>query len=69
LSTTTRTVRFTKEEIRDIESFLKQNPFFDFSALTRLAVAEYIRNPKLQVTPINLPQTKKKIIKQENSHV
>jgi oligoribonuclease (3'-5' exoribonuclease) len=51
-NTTTRTVRFTAKEIEEIEVFLHENPFFDFSTLTRLAVAEFIRHPKLQVKAI-----------------
>jgi len=60
LENQSRTVRFTKEEVRDIERFLRKNPFFDFSALTRLAVAEFIRNPKFQVKSIDeLSKSKK----------
>ncbi len=51
-STTTRTVRFNKKEMNDIEDFLRRNSFFDFSNQIRVAVAEYIRNPKLQINPI-----------------
>jgi len=67
--TTTRTVRFTPEELRDIESFIKKNSFLDFSTLTRLAIAEYIRHPTLQISPIDPKRIKTKNARSGDSHV
>jgi len=47
-----RTVRFKETDLELIEEFLKKNPFFDFSSLTRLAVLEFIKKPTLQITPV-----------------
>lgn len=48
----TRTVRFSIEEDAQISAFLKRNPLFDFSALTRAAIAEFIQNPKVKIVGI-----------------
>lgn len=47
-----RTVRFTEEDIKDIEAFLMANPVFDFSTLVRISIKDFIRNPKLEVRGI-----------------
>lgn len=47
-----RTVRFTEAEIKDISDFLDRNPFFDFSTLARLAIGEFVRNPRFIIQPI-----------------
>ena len=57
-----RTVRFRKEEIRTIEEFLFKNPFFDFSTLTRLAISEFIKNPRIQVLPVRQKKPAKKTV-------
>ena len=49
----TRTVRFKKDELKLIDQFLEKNPFFDFSSLARLAIKQFIREPKFDVTPVN----------------
>lgn len=50
--TTSRTVRFTKEELKAIEQFLEQNPFFDFSTLTRVAIKAFLEDPKLPLRAV-----------------
>lgn len=52
MSGLTRTVRFKASELAQIERFLEQNPIFDFSSLTRLALYQFIKNPQLKVTPL-----------------
>lgn len=47
-----RTVRFGEKEAQRIEAFLRKNPFLDFSTLTRLAIARFIENPKLDLRPV-----------------
>lgn len=47
-----RTVRFDKKELARIEEFLKANPFFDFSTLTRLAIQRFIENPDMKINAI-----------------
>lgn len=48
----TRTVRFKKEELDQIDEFLSRNPFFDFSTLTRVAITRFITNPELPLEPV-----------------
>lgn len=50
--TTPRTVRFAQNELHEIEAFLRQNQFLDFSNLTRLAIAAFIRNPQIKIHPM-----------------
>ncbi len=52
METVSRTIRFNSEDIELIDEFLDKNTFLDFSSLTRLALMEFIKNPKLQITPI-----------------
>jgi len=68
-TTKTRTVRLTTEELSDIENFLKKNQFLDFSTLTRLAVAQFIRNPILPVSPLEPKKFKTKVVRQRIAHV
>ena len=67
--TTTRTVRFPPEELQDIETFLKKNKFLDFSTLSRLAIAEFIRNPKLEINPIVERNQKTKTLRLGDANV
>ena len=48
----TRAIRFPKEEERQIEEFLEQNPFFDFSTLARMAILDFIKNPKITIKAV-----------------
>jgi hypothetical protein len=48
----TRAIRFTDQEEKQIQEFLKQNPFFDFSNLARAAILKFIQEPTLSLKPI-----------------
>jgi hypothetical protein len=58
-SNKTRTVRFSDQDIERIERFLLQNPFLDFSSLSRLAIMHFIERPRLDVKPLRAPSRKK----------
>ena len=58
-----RGVRFSDEEEELIEEFLKRNPFIDFSTLSRIAILEFIKNPQINLIPVE------KSLKRENDHV
>lgn len=45
--TKTRAIRFSQNEEKLIQEFLKQNPFFDFSTLARTAITTFIQDPRL----------------------
>lgn len=45
----TRTIRFSEQDIRDIERFLKENQIFDFSTLARVAIRRFIENPNIEI--------------------
>ena len=47
-----RTVRFKKDEADLIDRFLESNAFLDFSTLSRIAIMQFIRDPRLQLRPI-----------------
>jgi hypothetical protein len=57
----TKAVRFSKDEEEKINLFLNENKFFDFSTLARIAIIQFIENPKLEIKPI-------KNIKNEITH-
>jgi uncharacterized protein YggT (Ycf19 family) len=41
-----RGIRFTDKEEAQIEEFLIKNPLLDFSTMVRMAILEFIKNPK-----------------------
>lgn len=47
-----RAIRFTDHEQELIEEFLKNNPLFDFSSLARMAILDFIHNPKVKIRPV-----------------
>jgi hypothetical protein len=51
-----RGVRFTEQEETLIEEFLKKNPFFDFSTLSKVAILEFIKRPSINFTPVTQKQ-------------
>jgi hypothetical protein len=55
----TRAVRLSDKEERQIEEFLNANPFFDFSTLARMAILEFIKNPKITIQPIKQTSQRK----------
>jgi hypothetical protein len=53
MASITRTVRFEKEEAILIDNFLAQNKFLDFSTLARLAISQFMQNPKISIKPVS----------------
>jgi hypothetical protein len=49
----TRAIRFSEMEDLKIIEFLERNTFFDFSTLSRLAILEFIQNPRLTIIPVS----------------
>ena len=52
MTTKTRAIRFTLDEEKKITEFLNQNSFFDFSALARTAILNFIESPTVSIKPI-----------------
>jgi hypothetical protein len=52
MAKTVRTVRFTEDELKRIDLFLKQNPVFDFSRLVRHALDQFLENPGMTIRPV-----------------
>lgn len=50
--TKTRAIRFSENEEKLIQEFLKQNPFFDFSSLARTAIVTFIQDPRLSLKAV-----------------
>ena len=59
----TKAVRFSDKEDKAIKDFLKKNPFFDFSTIARMAILNFIENPKVDFIPtkINNKENNKRI--------
>lgn len=53
-----RGVRFTEQEEKLIDEFIRKNPFFDFSTLAKVAILEFIRKPAINFTPVGLNSKK-----------
>lgn len=53
-----RGVRFTEQEEKLIDEFLKKNTFFDFSTLAKVAILEFVRQPQIRFTPVGKPLRK-----------
>jgi len=47
-----KSIRLTEEEAYEIESFLNENPLFDFSTVARMALRDFIRRPIVRVKPL-----------------
>lgn len=52
-----RGVRFSSDEEALIEEFLLRNPMLDFSMLAKVAIMNFIKQPKLSLKPVG-PQKK-----------
>ena len=50
----TKAVRFSEKEIEAINEFLKNNPYFDFSTVARMAIFKFIENPSIELLPTKL---------------
>lgn len=57
----TRAIRFSDQEEKQIQEFLKQNPFFDFSNLARAAIIKFIENPSIELKSVRLKNQAKKV--------
>lgn len=55
-----RAIRFSNNDIEDIDTFIQKNPMFDFSSLTRIAIRTFIENPKIDLTAISSSRIGKK---------
>jgi hypothetical protein len=60
-------VRLSETEEKLVQEFLKGNPFFDFSTLTRIAVLRFIEKPELSLKPVKKDKQVQK--KRRDSHV
>lgn len=49
----TRAIRLSDIDNKLINEFLKKNSFFDFSSLARTAILNFIRQPSIQIEPVN----------------
>ena len=60
MSNKARAVRFSDQEEKEIQEFLKMNPLLDFSTLARMAISQFMKSPKFEITPLNNSLIKKK---------
>jgi superfamily I DNA/RNA helicase len=44
-----KAIRFTDKEYEEIQEFLEDNPLFDFSSLTKFAIASFLNNPQITI--------------------
>ena len=63
----TKAVRLSDEEMKRIERFLEQNPFFDFSTLARLAIAGFMESPTVQIRPLESIKPKRRAHAEEGT--
>ncbi len=52
MATKPRAVRFSSEDEDLIQEFLELNPFLDFSTLARMAILQFMKNPKFEILPL-----------------
>lgn len=50
----TKAIRFSDKEDKAIKEFIKNNPYFDFSTIARMAILKFIENPQLELKPSKL---------------
>jgi hypothetical protein len=55
-----RGVRFTPKEEALIEEFLEKNPLLDFSTLAKIAILDFVRKPKINLTAVGAQVQKEK---------
>lgn len=63
-----RGVRFTDQEEALIDDFLKNNPMLDFSMMVKLAVFDFIKNPRLKLNAIKQTGKDKSHARQPTKH-
>jgi hypothetical protein len=61
-----RTVRFTSQEDAVIDAFLKKNPIFDFSTLTKTAIFRFVEKPELILKAV---RKEKPVSRRRDTHV
>ncbi|WP_419172630.1 hypothetical protein [Halobacteriovorax sp.] len=54
----TKAVRFSDKEDNAIKEFLKNNPYFDFSTVARMAILKFIENPEINLVPTKVEDKK-----------
>jgi hypothetical protein len=54
----TKAVRFSDKEDKAIKEFLKNNPYFDFSTIARMAILKFIENPEIKLIPTKFDDKK-----------
>ena len=54
-----RGVRFSEQEEILINEFLKNNPFFDFTTLSKVAILNFINHPVIELKAVNNSQSDK----------
>lgn len=57
----TKAVRFSKEDEKLIQEFLKRNPMFDFSTMARVAIISFIKKPKIKLAGVSDRKAKRLI--------
>jgi hypothetical protein len=53
-----RGVRFSEPEEALIEKFLSKNSLMDFSTLAKIAILDFIKNPKMRLIAVRPPTLK-----------
>ena len=66
--TVSKALRFSDDEYRQIQQFLDKNPFFDFSTLARVAILEFIRNPKLEINAVTSATERGQLPRSKREH-
>lgn len=56
-----RGVRFSDEDEKLIEEFLRKNSLIDFSTLAKVAILDFIKKPQIHLIPVgNIPLQKER---------
>jgi hypothetical protein len=50
----TKAIRFSDKEDKAIKEFIKNNPYFDFSTIARMAILNFIENPQIELKPTKI---------------
>ena len=50
----TKAVRFSEKEGKAIKDFIEKNPYFDFSTIARMAILNFIKDPKIELIPTTI---------------
>lgn len=50
----TRAIRLKDSEEQLVSQFLRENSFFDFSSLARMAILGFIKNPSVTIRPLKV---------------